>query len=122
MSLDRWLGYCVEKARCLPYTYPETRVYAVVLDKRGRIVSESSNSYTKTHPRQAMLASFVGLPHKIYGHAELLALNKDKRLQGRTLVVARVDSTGTARNANPCPICRHAINTHGKIKTVKFSS
>lgn len=85
-------------------------------------MSEASNTYQKTHPHQARLAKKVGLPDKIYGHAELLAINKDKRLLGRSLFVVRVDAKGVPRNATPCPICRLAIKQHGKIVNVKFSS
>ncbi|MNR48134.1 hypothetical protein D3C85_1673320 [compost metagenome] len=94
----------------------------MVLDKKNRLVSESSNSYRKTHPKQAELAKLVGLPDKIFGHAELIALQKDRDRKGQKIIVARVNSKGHACYACPCPICAAAIQQHGGIRSVIFSS
>ena len=119
--MSRWLQYCIDKAKELPYQRREARVYAVILDKRGRLVSESSNSYSKTHTKQAEFAEKVGLPDKIFGHAELIASIKDKNKRGVKVVVARVDSLGNPCNSAPCKICSRAIKEHGGIKSVEFS-
>lgn len=119
--MDRWMSYCLERAKSLPYKQRESRVYAVVLDKKDRLVSESANSYKKTHPEQARLAALVGLPDKIFGHAELIALQKDRDQRGQKIVVARVDAMGNACYACPCPICSAAIREHGGIRSIVFS-
>ena len=121
MNSDKWLNYCLDMARKIPYRSREARVYAVVVDRKGKLVSESGNSYKKTHPKQAELAKKVGLPEKIFGHAELLALQKDRDKRGRRLIVGRVDSKGRSCYACPCPICSEAIQQHGGIESVNFS-
>ena len=45
---------------------------AIIKDKRGNVLAIGKNSYTKTHPYQAKCAREVGLPEKIYLHAELM--------------------------------------------------
>lgn len=95
-------------------------VTATVYDKRGRILSKAMNSYEKTHPRQAKLAIKVGIPEKLYLHAEVLAL---LRCRGRAykIRVERRNRQGQTRLAKPCPICELAIKQAG-VKFVEYST
>jgi tRNA(Arg) A34 adenosine deaminase TadA len=85
-------------------------ITAIIYDKRGRILSIGKNSYTKTHPVQAAYSEQVGLPHKIFLHAEIHAIVKCKNLEkAHKIVVFRYDEKGNPRSAKPCPICEKAI-------------
>lgn len=114
------LTKAIEKARQIPYAQGESRVYAIITDDRGRVVSEGQNSYTKTHPIQKKIACCVGLPDKEYLHAEMQALIRSKG-QGAKICVARVDSKGNPKLAKPCPICELAIKEHGGIDNIQYT-
>lgn len=94
---------------------------AIIYDKRGKILSIGENSYVKTHPMQAKYAQKVGLPDKIFLHAEMHAIVKCKDLsKAHKIVVMRFDENGKPANAKPCPICRSAIEASG-IKVVEHT-
>ena len=94
---------------------------AIIYDKRGKILSIGENSYVKTHPMQAKYAQKVGLPDKIFLHAEMHAIVKCKDLsKAHKIVVMRFDESGKPANAKPCPICRSAIEASG-IKVVEHT-
>lgn len=114
------IDYCIKKATNQPFIKRQIRVYAVIVDKRGKIVAEATNSYVKTHPFQKKCAEKANLPEKEYLHAECSALIKSKGL-GHKMYVARVDSKGNAVPAIPCPVCQIAICEHGNIKSLEWS-
>lgn len=114
------LEYCISKARELPYVKKQYRLYAVITDRRGRIIAESSNSYTCTHPKQYRAAMRVGKPLKQYLHAEAGALIKSKG-KGCKLFVARVLSDGTPANAKLCCVCEEMMRLHGGIRSVEYT-
>lgn len=95
------------------------RIYAIITDKRGRIISQAGNDYIKTHPDQRELAESVGLDECIYLHAEIAALIKLKRNvpKNSKIYIARVGSNGESLLAAPCPICQHALMLQG-ISTI----
>lgn len=83
-------------------------------DKKGRLLSEATNRYDKTHPLQAYFAAKVGLPAKVYLHAEIAAIIRagDKKIY--KIVIERVNpKTFKSLNAKPCPICQEAIKAFG---------
>lgn len=88
-------------------------ITAIAYTKSGRIISIGHNSYIKTHPLQASLASSVGHPHKIYLHAEIDAIIKARGEHIHTLKIFRLGKSGKYLNAAPCPICQHAIQLYG---------
>lgn len=92
------------------------RIYAIIVDKKGRILSSGTNSYTRSHPRQAFFAAKVGQVHRIFLHSEMDALVRCKE-QGYTLYVARVDKKGNPLPCCPCEICTLAIKD-AKIQNV----
>jgi deoxycytidylate deaminase len=114
------IEYCISKAREIPYIKDQQRVYAVITDRRGRVMSESSNSFVKTHPYQKSCGARVGLKEKEYLHAECSAIIKS-RGKGTILYVARVDSKGNPLLAKPCPVCEVAISEHGKLKKIYWT-
>lgn len=86
------------------------RICAIATFK-GRITGIGLNSYVKTHPEQARLASRVGHPTKQYLHAEVAALLKATKVD--TLHIFRLGKKGDWLNAAPCPICTLAIQERG---------
>lgn len=87
---------------------------AIIYDKKGRILSIGKNSYLKTHPHQKLHADAVGLPEKIFLHAEIHAIVKCKQLdKAHKIMITRFDKHGNPKNAKPCPVCMSAINAAG---------
>jgi deoxycytidylate deaminase len=114
------LNQAIRKAKEISYERGERRVYSIITDKRGRIVSEGQNSYTKTHPMQKSLACCVGLPDKEYLHAEMQAIIRSKG-EGCNIYIARVDYKGRAKIAKPCPVCQRGIEEHGSIENIYYT-
>lgn len=97
-------------------------ITAIIYDKRGRVISVGKNSYIKTHPKQARHAARVGLPEKVFCHAEVAAIVRCKNLsKAYRIVVSRVDKNGNFRNAKPCIVCQSAITEAG-IKKVEWTT
>ena len=90
------------------------RVGAVILDKKGRVISSGFNK-RKTHPLQVHYGSIK----KPYLHAEMSAL-VNARKKGHTIVVARITKNGDLGLAKPCPVCAAAIADAG-IKRVIYT-
>lgn len=87
-------------------------IKAIIYDKRGRVLSIGENSYTKTHTLQAQHAEKVGLPHKLFLHAEVAAIVKCKDLsKAHKILVTRYNNEGKPLLAKPCLLCQSAINS-----------
>ena len=97
------------------------KVAAIILDKRGRIISTGTNSYVKTHPIQAKYANKCKSEHKlrIYLHAEISALIKC-RGKGHKIFILRIGTDNQDLLAKPCPICELAIK-ESKIKIIEYT-
>lgn len=96
-------------------------ITATVYDKRGRVLTTGSNSYSKTHPLQSKFAVVTGLCDKIFLHAEISALSKlKKHHQPYRIVVERYKEDGSSALAKPCVICTAAIEAHG-ISHVEYT-
>lgn len=97
-------------------------ITAVIYDKHGRVLSLSKNSYVKTHPYQARLATQLGYPHRIYLHAEIGAILKCPDItKAYRIFVSRYGINGNALLAKPCPVCMEAIRLAG-IKKVEYTN
>lgn len=107
------LDYAIQQAMTLPYEQGKVRMWAVIVDAKGRVLTEGHNSYTKTHPVQAMYAEQANLPDKVFLHAEMSALIKLRQGIPNKIYIARVDSEGTPCIAAPCPICCIALKEAG---------
>lgn len=112
------LDYCIQKASELPYQKHRSRHYAVIVDKRNRVIAEAGNSYQKTHPLMAKASKKLGMC-KEYAHSEMLALVRS-RGKGVKMYIARVDSRGNACYSAPCPVCATLI-AESSLKAVEFS-
>ena len=96
------------------------RIAAVVVDKRGRVISMRHNYMTKTHPVQAKYAAKSNRPKKVYLHAEIAALVRCGDREPHTIYVARVCKDGSSAMAKPCSLCSMAIYESG-IKRVVYT-
>lgn len=118
MSID----YCLQRARELPYIRGQQRHFAAVFCKRGRLVSESANSYLKTSPRAFKAASKLGLNDKCYIHAEMRALWLDKKQKGVKLIVVRIGAKGDPMYSEPCLVCKEVLKDFSNIKFVEYTT
>lgn len=97
------------------------QVTAVIYDKRGRVLSVGQNSYIKTHPLQAKYARQVGLPKKLFLHAEIHAIVRCRDItRADSIFISRWDSSGRPMLAEPCEICASAIRAAG-IRHVRWT-
>lgn len=121
------IDYAIKRARDMPITKSPSgkthqRIYALCLDSKGRILSESPNQYTKSHPYQYECSCIVGNEEAIYLHAEISAIIKcGTRKKIHKLVVARVGNTGKPLLAKPCPICEIAIS-NSSIERIEYTT
>lgn len=111
----------IAQARQMPYVQGERRVFSIVVDKKGKVLGQGSNSYTKSHPIQAHYAELVGLEDKIFLHAEMAAMVRCRGGEPHKIYIARVDSEGEPMYAAPCPICSMAIKAAG-IVSVEYTT
>lgn len=96
---------------------PLIRAYAY--DRRGNLLAAGRNSYTKTHPVQALFAKLAGMPDRIYLHAEIDALTRANGFV-HELVIERFNRDGEPMLAKPCPVCQLAIR-HWGVKKIRYT-
>ena len=96
-------------------------ILAKCYDKRKRVISVGENSYTKTSTVMSYFAEKVGLPKKIYLHAEVQSLLRCKDTQPYKLTIERYDDKGGPALAKPCPVCVEAIKAWG-VCVVEYTS
>lgn len=120
--MSKLISYAIDKARQTPYKKGQQRHYAVITDKRGRIIAEGENSYTKTSPKMKRAGERVGLPDKVFWHAECKAIYSLKEgAKAYKIVVVRVDSEGSPVHSAPCPLCQALIKEAG-VKVVEYTN
>lgn len=88
-------------------------VYAVATDRRGNIIAQAGNTYTKSHPVQKHWCFMAKQKGKEFLHAEIKVLVsglKSKKDIAK-LYVARVDKSGNVKDGKPCAICDLMIKT-----------
>lgn len=95
------------------------KVGAVILDRKGNLLSTGFNSYTKSHPRQYLYNKNFN-PTKIFIHAEIDALVRCRGIP-HTLVISRIGKDGKVRLAKPCKGCYNAIKDV-KIQRVFYTN
>jgi len=95
-------------------------IYAAILDKKGQIISIGKNSFIKTHPKQFSYNQYSN-PFKLFLHAEIDALLKNKTDNGYMMIIARMTKTGLIRSAKPCIGCFNAIQ-ESNIKKVYYTN
>ena len=95
---------------------------AVIYDKKGRILSIGKNSYIKTHTVMAKMANKVGLPDKVFLHAEVDAILKCRDLsKAHRIFVSRFYKNDNPAPAKPCPICVEAIRELTDIEVIEHT-
>lgn len=116
---DKIMEYALQRAREIPFIKGQQRHYCVIVDSRGRIVSEASNSYIKTHP--VMKRASVKIDEKKEClHAEAHAMIRSKG-KGVRLVVCRVNKNGKSMPSPPCAVCVEISKEYQNIKSIEFS-
>ena len=89
------------------------RVYAIATDKRGNILGQAGNMYTKSSPKQKRWAILAKQPEREFLHAEiatmLRAIKTGKEIS--KLYVARVDASGNIKDGKPCSVCSLMLAT-----------
>lgn len=116
------IDYAIEMARKIPYVKGEQRHFAVVLDRKGKLISQGANSYIVTHPLMHKHSKKLGLC-KDFIHSEVNALIKDKSRKGFKLIVVRIDSKGNPCNSEPCSVCKAIIKDNFKnILSLEYST
>jgi deoxycytidylate deaminase len=96
-------------------------ILAHCFDRKGKLLSSATNSYTKTHPIQKFFAEQVGHEAKIYLHAEINAIIKAGDKQIYKIEIIRTGKNKQPLNAKPCPICQAAIKAYG-ISIVSYTT
>jgi tRNA(Arg) A34 adenosine deaminase TadA len=90
----------------------EQNLTAIIYDKKGKILSIGKNSYTKTHPFQALHAKKQNMPERIFLHAEVSAIVKCSDIsKAYKMLVIRTNKEGRQMYAKPCAICMSAIKS-----------
>lgn len=116
------LDYALRKCRLIPVESRKQRVYAVVTDRKGRVLSEASNDYKSSCFLQRRYAIATGNEDKLFNHAECLALQRlgASRSKAYRITVVRVLKNGESALSSPCEVCQEAIKKYG-IKCVEYS-
>lgn len=105
---------------CL-YSMTRYIVTAEIYDRKGRRLAKGRNSYTQTHPVQAMYAKKAGQPNRVFLHAEIDALIRVRGGKPYKISIKRKNAkTGRVGLAKPCPVCELAIKRAG-IKQVEYT-
>lgn len=110
----------VDVLKRVPRTKGQYRVAATAFGIHGSPLYTGTNSYVKTHPVQAMLAKMVGMPDRIYLHAEIDALVRAGS-QVHTMVVTRVGAANQRLPSKPCAICRLAMRRAGVRRVLYYN-
>lgn len=109
-----------QMAMTIPYEKGKHRVYAIISDKKGRILSESPNMYNKSSPVMKKFAELVGEKNRIFWHAECRAIYRIPRGQKPFKIsIARINQKGQLLPSAPCIVCENAIRNSG-IKVVEY--
>lgn len=120
--ISKELQYALTKCRSIPYEKGKARVFATIRDKKGRLVVESQNLYTKSHPLQSKYSVKAGYDElRCNLHAELRAIifAAKKNPKDCSMQVARISGKGEALPAFPCPSCSLAIKDCGFITSIE---
>jgi deoxycytidylate deaminase len=100
----------------------QQNITAIIYDKRGKILSIGKNSYLKTHPLMLKHGTKVGMPDRIFVHAEVDALVRCRDLRkAHRIFITRVMKDGSYGLAKPCAICHEALKKETNIKIIEWT-
>lgn len=107
----------MQKAARLPYIKGNQRVYAIISDKKGNILSEGHNDYFKSSPHMLRFAELAGYPERQFWHAECRAIHylPVGKKRPHKISIARVNKDGRLLPSEPCPVCAAAIRSVGVV-------
>jgi tRNA(Arg) A34 adenosine deaminase TadA len=89
------------------------RVGAVLVDKKGHLLSLGVNSVRTSH-LQRHYAAKVGRSERTHEHAEISAIRSmPAGAEPAMIYLARVGKRGTSLPIHPCPICSTALAEYG---------
>lgn len=117
MKVDKKiLNRCVQLA---DYSKHKQKIGCVITDKKNKPLSEGK-ILLKTHPVQSKFGSICNKSKKIYLHAEMDAMIKNKTSNEHILYVIRKNKNNDFLKCIPCDICMSAIITTN-IKYIVYS-
>lgn len=101
----------------------QQRHFALVTDKRGKVIGQGANSYSRTHTISFKHGKMQGREQACYIHAEQLAIIRALKssVKEKHLYVARVTADGKPAPSMPCEICMSLIRSVGDIKSINFT-
>ncbi len=108
-----------QKLSALETTKYQHKIGAIILSKKGNVLSVGFNSYVKTHPRQYHYNRKIN-PTRVFLHAEIDALVKC-RDKPHTMIISRMGKDGKTRLSRPCKGCFNAIKDVG-VQKVFFTN
>lgn len=101
-------------------THNGYRIGAVIVDKKGSVLSYGFNSYVKTHPKMLYNPHFSEF--QIFVHAEADAIyHLGYKTDPYTLIVCRLSKSNQVMNAKPCIGCYSEIK-RSSIKKVYYTN
>jgi tRNA(Arg) A34 adenosine deaminase TadA len=118
------IKYCIEKAHSIEASTFQRKVYAVITDKKGKVLAEGQNSYTKTHTFQYECAKKIGNEEKCFLHAEIAAicrLSHQHKEKAYKIYIARASKQNGTLLAAPCAVCQEAIS-RTSIQVVEYTT
>lgn len=92
-------------------------IIAKAYNSRGRCIAVATNSFTKTHPRQAEYGRRTGNADAIYLHAEIRALLKAREPVYR-MEIFRTTADGKPALARPCAACALALKEFNVVEVI----
>ncbi|MNQ25267.1 Cytidine and deoxycytidylate deaminase zinc-binding region [compost metagenome] len=121
--MNKTLQKAIDGARAIPYVKGQQRHFALVTDKRGKVIGSGANSYSRTHTISFKHGKAQGNIEKCYIHAEQQAIIRSLKssVKEKHLYVARVYANGEPAPSMPCEICMSFIRSVGNIKSISFT-
>lgn len=119
--MSKILQKAIDGARSIPYTKGQARVFSIITDRKGKILAQGSNLYSKSHPLQSIYSKRTGFDElRCNLHAELRVIIQAAKVNPKdcTITVARVGAKNETLPAYPCPSCRLAIKEAGFIREI----
>jgi tRNA(Arg) A34 adenosine deaminase TadA len=97
-------------------------IRATTYDRKGKVIAVAYNNYNKTHPEQARIAAIVGMEECQFLHAEVAVIIRSRARSGHIhrIRIERYDRMGQPKLAEPCVICKFAIQEAG-IREIEYT-